>query len=136
MSLGYSVGDFITVVALAWNVYKSCKEAPESYGHIWSEVLTLHAVLKEAEETVFAEPLSPTRQERLKAAGDGCYSVLKDLENLCQKYQNLGMQGKRTWERMKWGTENIAELRMRLISNTGLLTALIRCALFPSRSPR
>ena len=135
MSFGYSVGDFITVVALAWNVYKSCKEAPESYGRISLEVLSLHAVLKEAEETVFAQPLSPTKQEHLKAVGDGCYSVLKDLENLCKTYQNLGTQGKRTWERMKWGTEDIPELRTRLISNTVLLTAWIRCGLYPSRSP-
>ena len=134
--MGCTVGDFTTVVALAWKVYKSCKEAPDSYGRISLEVLSLHAVLKEAEETVFAEPLSPTKQEHLKAVGDGCHSVLKDLENLCKTYQNLGTQGKRTWERMKWGTEDIAELRTRLISNTVLLTAWIRCALHPSRSPR
>jgi hypothetical protein len=127
MSFGYGVGDFIAVGALAWNVYKSCKEAPESYGRISLEVLSLHAVLKEAEETVFVQPLSPTKREHLKAVGDGCYCVLKDLDNLCQKYQSLGTQSKRTWDRMRLGTEDIAELRARLTSNTVLLTAWIRC---------
>jgi hypothetical protein len=127
MGFGYGVGDFITITALAWNVYKSCKGAPESFGDISSEVLSLHAVLKEAEETVFAQPLSPTKQKRLKAVGDGCYRVLEDLEDLCKKYQSLGTQGRRVWDRMRWGTEDIAELRARLTSNTGLLTAWIRC---------
>ena len=127
MSFGYAVGDFIAVGTLAWNVYKSCKEAPESFGNISFEVLSLHAVLKEAEETVFAQHLSPTQQERLKAVGDGCQHVLKDLDDLCQKYQSLGTQSKRTWDRMKWGTEDIAELRARLTSNTVLLATWIRC---------
>jgi len=132
MSFGYGVSDCIAVGALAWNVYKSCKEAPESYGRISLEVLSLHAVLKEAEETVFAQPLSPTKQEHLKAVGDGCYCVLKDLDNLCKKYQSLGTQSKRTWDCMRLGTEDIAELRARLTSNTGLLTAWIMCVYLES----
>jgi hypothetical protein len=126
MSFGYSVGDFIALGTLAWSVYKSCKGAPEAFGDISLEVLSLQAVLKEAEETVFAQPLSPVKQERLKAVGDGCHRVLTDLDNLCKKYQSLGTQGKRTWDRVRWGSEDIAELRLRLISNTGLLTAWTR----------
>jgi hypothetical protein len=126
MSFGYSVGDVIALGTLAWGIYKSCKEAPESFQDISSEVLSLYGVLKEAEETVFAQQLSPAKQERLKAVGDGCYRVLTDLDNLCKKYQSLGTQSKRTWDRMRWGSEDIAELRARLVSNTGLLTAWIR----------
>jgi hypothetical protein len=125
MSFGYSVGDFIAVGVLAWDVYKSCKGAPESFGNISSEVLSLHAVLKEAEETVFARHLSLQKRERLKAVGDGCYRVLEDLQTLVKKYESLGTQSKRTWDRLKWGTEDIAELRSRLTSNGVLLTACI-----------
>jgi hypothetical protein len=46
MSFGYSVGDILDVSTLAWSVYKSCKAAPESFGHVASEVLSLQAVLK------------------------------------------------------------------------------------------
>ena len=126
MSFGYSVGDFIALGTLAWRVYKSCKEAPESFQDISSEVLSLYVVLKEAEETVFAQQLSPAKQERLNVVGDGCYLVLTDIDNLCKKYRSLGTQSKRTWDRMRWGSEDIAELRARLVSNAGLLTAWIR----------
>jgi hypothetical protein len=130
MSFGYSVGDFIAIGTLSWEVYKSCKEAPGSFKDISSKVLSLHVVLKEAEETVFAHPLSTTKQERLKAVRDGCYQVLTDLDALLKKYQSLGTQNKRTWDplsRMRWGAEDIAQLRARLTSNTALLTAWVRC---------
>jgi hypothetical protein len=126
MSFDYVVGHFIALGTLAWSVYKSCKGAPEAFGDISLEVLSLQAVLKEAEETMFAQPLPPTKQDGLKAVGDGCHHVLTDLDNLCNKYQSLGTQSKRTWDRMRWGSEDITEPRARLISNTGLLTAWIR----------
>ena len=126
MGLGYGSGDFIALGTLAWSVYKSCKEAPESFKDISLEVLSLHAVLKEAEETIFMQPLSPTREKWLKAVGDGCYHVLTDLDNLYTEYQSLGTQSKQTWDRLRWGSEDIAELRVQLVSNIGLLTAWIR----------
>ena len=126
MSFGFSVGDFIALGTLAWNVYKSCKEAPESFGNISSEVLSLHVVLKEAEEVVFAAPVTSERQTRIKAVTDGCHCVVTDLQNLVQRYQGLDTQCRRTWDRLKWYSEDIAELRFRLIANATLLTALIR----------
>jgi hypothetical protein len=127
MSFGYGVGDVMALGQLAWNVYQSCKKAPESFRDISLEVLSLHAVLKEAEVTLFAQPLPPTRQAGLKVVGDGCRSVLKDLDNLVKKYQGLGSQNPRTLDRMRWGAEDVVDMRLRLISNTALLTAWMRC---------
>jgi hypothetical protein len=125
--MSFGVGDFLAVGTLAWDVYRSCREAPESFGNISLEVLSLYAVLKDAKETAFAQPLSPTRQESLNIVVDGCSSVLKDLDHLVDKYQSLGTQSKRTWDRLRYGNEDVPELRARLISNTVLLTAWIRC---------
>ena len=52
--------------------------------------------------------------------------MLKDLQALVLKYEGLGTQSKRTWDRLKWGSKDITELRSRLTSNTVLLTAFIR----------
>ncbi len=54
MAIGVGVGDFIAVGTLAWNVYKSCKDAPGTFQNISYDVLSLHAFLKEAEETIVA----------------------------------------------------------------------------------
>lgn len=82
-------------------------------------------MLKECEETLFTRPLPSARVERLKTIKDGCDKVLVDLQSLVQRYESLGTQSKRTWDRMRWGTEDIAEKRARLTSNTTLLTAFL-----------
>ena len=120
------VGDVVAVGTLAWNVYKSCKGAPGSFSNISNEVLSLHVVLKEVDETFLKSPLPPQSQKRLKTICDGCQNVLSDLQALVDKYESLGTQSKRTWDRMKWGTENVTEIRSRLVSNTTFLTAYIR----------
>jgi hypothetical protein len=125
VSVGHCVGDVVAIGTLAWNVYKSCKRAPESFGEISSEVHSLHALLKEAEEVLSAQSLPPAKQERLGEVGDGCRCVLEDLDKLVKRYESLGTQSKRTWDRMKFAAENIPALRLRLASNTGLLNGLL-----------
>ena len=82
-------------------------------------------MLKEGEESLFTHPLPPIRAERLKLINEGCEKVLVDLQTLVEKYESLGTQSKRTWDRMKWGKEDLAEIRARLTSNVSLLTAFI-----------
>ena len=126
MSFGCSIGDIILLTQLTWKVYKSCKGVPESFKNISQEVLSLHALLKETEEILSAQALSETRQARLKIIGDGCYNALDELQNLVDKYESLATQSKRTYDRLRWGHEDIMELRSRLVSNTVLLTAFMR----------
>ena len=126
MSFGYSVGDFIALGQLAWQVYKSCKDAPGSFRNISSEVLSLHAVLKEIEETLSSYALPESKKASLGTIRSGCQDVLGDLQSLVNKYESLGSQTKRTWDRLRWHSNDIAELRARLTSNTLLLTAFIR----------
>ncbi|MCJ1263552.1 hypothetical protein MMC22_003422 [Lobaria immixta] len=128
MSFGYSVSDFVAAGQLAWKIYKVCKDAPENFKNIAQEVLSLHAVLKELEETYPDANFSAAQQSRLRIVGDGCRAVLEDLQGLVDRYNSLGTSTKRTWDRLAWGSEDIAELRSRLISNTGLLTTLINAS--------
>ena len=120
------MGDFAALGQLTWKIYKACKNAPEGFKNITQEVLSLHAVLKELEETYSDANLSPAQQSRLKIIGDGCHAILEDLQDLVDRYNGLGTKTKRTWDRLAWGSENVAELRSRLISNTVLLTTFIK----------
>ena len=126
MSFGYSVSDFVAVGQLSWKIYKACKDAPEGFKNIAQEVLSLHAVLKELEETYSDAILSAAQLSRLRVVGDGCRAVLEDLQDLVDRYNSLGTNTKRTLDRLAWGSENIAELRSRLISNTGLLITFLK----------
>lgn len=96
MSFGYSVVEFFALAQLAWNIYKACKDAPESFKNISHEVSSLHLVLKELEESYSNANLSATQQSRLKTVGDGCRAVLEDLQAILDKYNSLGTKSKRT----------------------------------------
>ena len=82
-------------------------------------------MLKECEEILFRRPLKTARAERLIVIKDGCEKVLADLQSLVEKYKSLGTNSKRTWDRMKWGYEDVADIRSRLISSTTMLNAFI-----------
>ncbi len=94
---GFGASDFAAIGTLTWNVYKSCrfrphgdrqrakqragKAAPRSFDQISIEILSLHAVLKEGEEPLFASPLPSERADRLKVIKNGCNRVLLDLQS-------------------------------------------------------
>ena len=126
MSFGYGIGDIVTVGQLAWTVYKGCRDAPESFRNLSQEILSLHAVLKEVEECLPSDGLAPSKQLRLKNVTQGCSKVLEDLQDLVDRYRGLGTQKRRTWDRVKFASEQTVELRSRLTSNTVLLAAYLR----------
>ncbi|KAI4268061.1 MAG: hypothetical protein L6R38_007971 [Xanthoria sp. 2 TBL-2021] len=129
MSFGFGVGDFIAVGTLAWkvykNVYKAAKDAPESFQKVHHDVLSLHAVLKEAGEIISDSPMSSQTQQRLRTIADGCISVLDDLQCLVNRYEEMGTQGKLTWKRFRWGSEDIVEYRLRITSSVTMLNAFM-----------
>ncbi|KUJ11878.1 ankyrin [Mollisia scopiformis] len=120
-----AVGPVVSAAKHAWTVWKSCKAAPGSFNNISAEVLSLHALLKEVEETLENQKLSISTQARLEIITGGCQSLLEDLQALVKKYESLGSQSKRTWDRLNWDAGEISELRARLTSNTVLLTAFM-----------
>jgi len=126
MSFGYGVGDAVTLASLAWNTYKSCSDAPENFANISQEVLVLHAALRNFAETFDSQDLSSSTQDSLDKAAASCKSVLEDLQVLVEKYHSLGTSTKRSWDRLKWNTDKITELRTRLVSNVTMLNVAIR----------
>ena len=86
----------------------------------------MHCVLGEAADSLLSQPLPPRREARLKTILDGCVSVLADLQFIVQRYQSLGTDDQRLWDRLRLGGEDIAEIRSRLMLNVMLLTAFRR----------
>ena len=141
---GFGISDFVAVGQLAWRIYLSCtttlsrldpytdrlpgSAAPGVFENISGELKSLHCVLEEAAEAQLSHPLSPRREARLKTILDGCIRVLADLQYIVQKYQSLGTDEKRAWDRLRLGGEDLAEIRGRLVFNITLLTAFRRFA--------
>lgn len=116
----------LSAISLAWKVYVCCESAPKMFKNLSAEVISMHGLLKETEETVLARSLPPASQARLTTILSGCTGVLTDLKAIVDKYEAHGKY-KWTVDRVTSGNEDIAELRARLTSNTVLLTGFRRC---------
>ena|SRR5947207_8765918 len=125
MSFGISVSDILVLSDLAWRCYRCCRDSSDQFQRLSGEVSNLKAVLDETKEAVEEnQPLSPTREQRLKLAIAECGKALQDLERLLGSYESMNTQRQRAWDRLKFGLEDIAEVRSRMISHTTTLSAL------------
>ena len=121
--VGLSVGDFFLISALTWRVYKSCKDSSHDFQSISTDVLSMHVVLKEIEDHILDRSLPKAQEENLTSVAQACHAILKELESVLGKYESLGTKAQRTWDRMRWGIEEIDKLRMRLVTTTTMLVA-------------
>ena len=124
MSFGYAVGDFLAVGQLCWKVYRKCKDSPGNYKELFSEVGALHNVIKETEELLSQQGLTTEQGVKLTTCRQGCEDVLKDLDRLLVKYESLGTNSRRTFDRMGFGMQDMTSIRLRLIANVTMLDDL------------
>jgi hypothetical protein len=126
MGFGFGAGDLFVLSERAWAVWQLYRDAPKSFQNISQELLSMHALTKDAKELLEDTEISPSQQESLKIVSDGCFAVLEDLEVYMGKFESLGTQSKRTFERLQWDKSRVKELRLRLVSNITMLDAEIR----------
>ncbi|KAM0270232.1 hypothetical protein ACHAQH_009514 [Verticillium albo-atrum] len=124
MNFGVGVGDVVLISGLAWKLFKAYKDASDDFKQVSTDIMSLHAVLRETEDYLQEHTdLDISRVNRLQMLCDGCKPILDELEALVTKYDSLGTQAQRTWDRMRFGLQDLAELRSRLISSTTMLSA-------------
>ena len=127
MNDGFGFGDIIAISRLALQVHTAYKDAPKNYRHISEEVKSLEIIINKAVQYSGSTTLIDNNQQLGQEALKGCQSVLEDLNSLIEKYNSLASANKRqVFKKVKLGSEDIATLRARLISNTGLLNSFIQ----------
>jgi hypothetical protein len=87
-------------------------------------------VLQDIDVVLSAPDLSKQQRTELEEIIDGCFNVLKRLEQTLDEYGELksgsrdpGNRAKRAWKRLKWEPDDIKQIRSRIISNIALLNA-------------
>ena len=128
MSFVWGVSDIMAISKLAAKACTAYKDdAPNGYKFIAEEVDFLQSMINKAAQHFQSTTLSNSdRQEGQKVLG-GCQSILGDLYSLVQKYNSLASASTgQDFQRVMLGTENIAALRARLISNATLLNSFIQ----------
>ena len=123
MSFGFGIGDFMAVGQLAWQVYRKCKTAPSEFKTISSQLISLHIVIKDVNETIEEWELPEAKKSDLLQIGEDSKETLNELDQLLKKYSNLGMKSSRTLDRLRYPRADTAELRARLESYINLLTS-------------
>ena len=150
MSFGYGVGDFLAVSKLVWDVYSAYTDAPEQFRNFSQEILALHVVVSKVEDQLGISgsygaasgsgsqipaiasgswsqlptivTLSMKDKNDLKILYDGLKGIMEELDALLKKYKSLSENHSISFDRLKWGQENLVGLRERLRSNITLLT--------------
>ena len=130
MSFGFAVGDILAVSNFAWTLYRSCKGASEEFQEISREVITLHTGIKELEEDAcnpdsLLNRVGKSRKSELETLLQSCMTVLRQLQRLVTRYQNLGTNHKRVWDRVKFGTEGIQNIREKLTFHAASITLFL-----------
>lgn len=124
---GWSMGDVVSISTLAMKVYTAYKDAPNDYRHISQEVKSLKIIIDKAKQLFENSIISDKNHQDDQEILQSCRSVLEDLSSLIERYRGLtSTNSHQIFKRVKFGTEDIATLRVRLISNTGLLNGFIQ----------
>ena len=128
------MGDIIAISGLAVKVYTAYKDAPDDYKHISEEVVALKILVDKVAQHFRSTNMSSNDRNDCQKVLEGCRSVLKDLNSLIEKYKSLASttNKRQVFKRIKLSKEDIATLRVRLISNTVLLSGFVRRFVVPA----
>lgn len=132
MSFGFSAGDFVAVGQLAWTTYRACKSAPGEFQELARELSSLHIILRELEEEASSPTSLLNRRSRGKARKPewdllrmNVEGILKDIGDIAQRYESLGRDQKRTWDRVGFATQDLVALRGKLSVHIGAIQVFI-----------
>ena len=128
MSFGYSTGDFLQVIRMAYATYTHCRRAPREFCSASQAAKSLYIVLKALQDEL-DDPRSVLPQdERLKdldVITMSCKSVLAELDKVVVKYSSLGTSDPRLWHRFRFPSTEIGELTRKLAYYSSALSFLL-----------
>jgi len=93
----------------------------ELFTQVQNELGALLAVLETTEDNSNELHFDADHHPQLCRLSRDCHQVLQDLQRLKGHFDSVGTQGQLTWERMGWGTHELADIRSRLMSYIGVL---------------
>jgi hypothetical protein len=141
MSFGYSVGDGLLLVQLAWSTIQGARRACGEYDELTVEVSSLHRVLQRLQQEL-TNPDSPVnradddRRQELDEFCVGAEQILKVMNAVLVKYNALAddkRSGKKLWQKIQFGngeTRDLVEIRQKLsVHTSAILMSLNLCSL-------
>ena len=119
MSFGFSIGDFMNLVQLTTRTYQGWKKACGEYTDITQELDNLNILLSRAAAEIEVPSSLLLHQDRdldqLKALTSSCTAIVSQLESIVLSYGGLSKSRRSTWDRIRFGQQNLTGLRVKLI---------------------
>jgi hypothetical protein len=141
MSFGYSIGDGILLVQLAWKTLQGARQACGEHDELTREVASLHRVLRRLQKELsnpdsLLNRADDDRRQELNEHGRGCVQILNVMNSIVTKYNELpesGRSAKRIWQKVKFGNgemKKLSEIRLKLSAHTSaIIMSLNLCSL-------
>lgn len=132
MSFGFSVGDFVLLVQLAFRTVDNARKACGEHNELTHETSRLHAVLQRVQQEA-SKPESPINRpgdsyrEELASIASGCRRVLNSMDKILEKYNALSNQEKsvrKLWQKVRFGNWQIVDIRDLRLKITYYTSAL------------
>ena len=129
-NFGVSIGDFVTLGTLAWNLYRFCKTASAEFEEVAREVISLHTAIKELEDDAgrprsLLKEASISKKQELDQLVKNTKSVLQQLDKLVTKYQSLSTKHRKKWDIFKFGQEGLMEIRSKIVFHTSAINLFL-----------
>ena len=137
MSFGYSIGDAITLVQLAWRTVEGARKACGEHDDLTTEVLRHHAVLAHVQSEI-SDPASAinhsddSRTAELRRYISGCERHLRSLELILDRYNSLSdaeRSIKKLWHKVRFGNgevQNVAAIRRKVMTYTSAISMTLQ----------
>ena len=119
MSFGYSIGDIVSLVQLAWKTVQNSRKACGEHDEFTREASSLHVVIQRLEKES-SKPDSPinhpedTYKEQLRHIVGGCSIVLTGVNKGVEKYSTLSKKetsAKKLLQEVAFGNGEMADMR-------------------------
>jgi hypothetical protein len=130
MSLGISPSDFVSLPQFAWRIWRTCRDAPDDFKELRSEVASFYAILHTLEESKGTYETSPALQTQLNTIEQGCWELLRKIEKALSSFHSLdaARRQRRSWIRrqadsLRYGSYNISALRHQITAHTSSVAA-------------
>jgi hypothetical protein len=134
MSFGYSIGDGIVLVQLAYKVLEGARKACGEHDDLTREVASLHKVLQRLrKELVSPDSLLHRADDRRQELDEHCKAVealLKVIDDVITKYSLLSSKDRkkaaqRLWQKVRFGNgelKDMADIRLKLATYTSAIS--------------
>jgi hypothetical protein len=124
MSFGFSPSDILLCIHLIQQTWHECREAPGGFKILSDDLASLEVVMRDAKQHLEGRETSDELQVSLRKLIKGCNETLNEIQALLKKCASLGTSNRKLGDRLRWNSEQVERLRLRILSNTSLMTAL------------